>query len=133
MKRQTERMNRTLKEATGRRYHYETHRQLKDHLAAFLDAYNFARRLKALRGLTPYEHVCNARADEPHWFKYDPTHLTLGPNSPCKLSCLRAAGDRARIGKRVDGFVVIARERFQDVAGILAQAPPAPADRAGAG
>jgi transposase InsO family protein len=47
---QVERMNRTLKVATVRRYHYETHQQLKDHLAAFLDAYNFAKRLKALRG-----------------------------------------------------------------------------------
>jgi hypothetical protein len=37
---QVERMNRTLKEATVRRYHYETRRQLEDHLAAFLDATN---------------------------------------------------------------------------------------------
>ncbi len=50
---QVERMNSTLKEATVRRYHYETHQQLEDHLAAFLDAYNFARRLKTLRGITP--------------------------------------------------------------------------------
>jgi hypothetical protein len=47
-------MNRSLKDATVRRYHYDTHRQLEAHLAAFLDAYNFAKRLKALRGLTPY-------------------------------------------------------------------------------
>lgn len=52
---QVERMNRTLKEATVRRYHYATNRQLADHLAAFLEAYNFAKRLKTLRGLTPYE------------------------------------------------------------------------------
>jgi hypothetical protein len=51
---QVERMNRSLKEAT-KRYHYDTHRQLGEHLAAFLDAYNFAKRLKTLRGLTPYE------------------------------------------------------------------------------
>jgi hypothetical protein len=50
---QVERMNRTLKEATVRRYHYETHRQLREHLEAFLNAYNFAKRLKTLRGLTP--------------------------------------------------------------------------------
>jgi hypothetical protein len=43
---QVERMNRTLKEATVRRYHYATHQQLREHLAAFLDAYNFAKRLK---------------------------------------------------------------------------------------
>jgi hypothetical protein len=43
-------MNRTLKEATVRRYHYETHDQLREHLGAFLAAYNFAKRLKTLKG-----------------------------------------------------------------------------------
>jgi transposase-like protein len=78
---QVERMNRTLKEATVRRYHYDSHRQLRDHLAAFLEAYNFAKRLKTLRGLTPYERICNAWADEPDRFRYDPTHLTSGLNT----------------------------------------------------
>ena len=68
-------MNRTL-EATVRRYHYETHQQLREHLEAFLNAYNFAKRLKTLRGLTPYEHICKAWADQPRRFRYDPTHLT---------------------------------------------------------
>jgi transposase InsO family protein len=45
---QVERLNRTLKDATIKRYHYSTHRQLEAHLQAFLDAYNFARRLKTL-------------------------------------------------------------------------------------
>lgn len=78
---QVERMNRTLKEATVRRYHYETHRQLEDHLAAFLDGYNFARRLKTLRGLTPYEAICAAWANEPHRFRINPVHLTSGLNT----------------------------------------------------
>lgn len=78
---QVERMNRTLKEATVRRYHYDSHQQLKGRLAAFLDAYNFAKRLKTLRGLTPYEAICKARADEPHRFKLDPIHLTSGLNT----------------------------------------------------
>jgi hypothetical protein len=78
---QVERMNRTLKEATVRRYHYDTHRQLEDHLAAFLDAYNFAKRLKTLRGLTPYEAICRAWAEEPERFKLDPIHLTSGLNT----------------------------------------------------
>lgn len=78
---QVERMNRTLKEATVRRYHYETLRQLEDHLAAFLDGYNFARRLKTLRGLTPYEAICTAWANEPHRFRIDPVHLTSGLNT----------------------------------------------------
>ena len=64
-------MNRTLKEATVRRYHYETHRQLREHLEAFLNAYNFAKRLKTLRGITPYEHICKAWADQPCRFRYD--------------------------------------------------------------
>ena len=52
---QVERMNRTLKEATMQRYHYTTHDDLRMHIQLFLDAYNHARRIKALRGLTPYE------------------------------------------------------------------------------
>ena len=40
--------NRTIKDATVKRYFYETHDQLRTHLR-FVDAYNFARRLKTLR------------------------------------------------------------------------------------
>jgi len=43
---QVERMNRTLKEATIRRYHDESHEQLRQHLQAFRAAYNDAKRLK---------------------------------------------------------------------------------------
>ena len=50
-------MNRTLKEATVKRYFYETHDELRNHLGDFVHAYNFARRLKTLRDLTPYEFV----------------------------------------------------------------------------
>lgn len=78
---QVERMNRTLKEATVRRYHYATHQQLSQHLAAFLDAYNFAKRLKTLTGLTPYEAICKAWEEQPNRFRYDPTHLTSGLNT----------------------------------------------------
>jgi hypothetical protein len=74
-------MNRTLKEATVQRYHYDTHRDLREHLEAFLNAYNFAKRLKTLNGLTPYEHICKAWADQPSRFRYDPLHLTSGLNT----------------------------------------------------
>ena len=47
---QVERMNRTIKEATVKRYHYDTHDQLRRHLADFVAAYNFARRLKTCVG-----------------------------------------------------------------------------------
>ena len=78
---QVERMNRTLKEATVKRYHYSTRQQLSAHLSAFLDAYNFARRLKTLAGLTPYEAICKAWASEPERFLRDPDQLTSGLNS----------------------------------------------------
>jgi hypothetical protein len=38
-------MNRTIKDATVKRYFYETHDQLRTHLRDFVDAYNFATRL----------------------------------------------------------------------------------------
>jgi len=37
---QVERMNRTIKEATVQRYHYDRHDQLEAHLAGFNNAYN---------------------------------------------------------------------------------------------
>ena len=57
---QVERMNRTLEDATVRRYHYDTRRQLEEHLAAFLDVYNFAKRMAALRGYVT-NHVRSGR------------------------------------------------------------------------
>lgn len=51
-------MNRTIKDATVKRFHYESHAQLRTHIADFIAAYNFARRLKTLNGLTPNECVC---------------------------------------------------------------------------
>jgi transposase InsO family protein len=78
---QVERMNRTLKEATVRRYHYETHDQLRAHLDTFLAAYNFAKRLKTLRGLTPYEFMCKRWTENPDQFRLDPVHHKLGLNS----------------------------------------------------
>ena len=65
---QVERMNRTIKDATVKRYHYDDHRQLRQHLEDFFKAYNFARRLKTLKGLTPYEFICKIWTSEPERF-----------------------------------------------------------------
>ncbi len=73
-------MNRTLKDPTVRRYHYASHDELRAHLALFPDAYNHARRLKAIRGLTPYEFICQAWTREPGRFRVDPLHHTPGLN-----------------------------------------------------
>jgi transposase InsO family protein len=74
-------MNRTLKDATVKTYHYQTHDCLKEHLQTFLMAYNFAKRLKTLKGLTPYEYVCRCWQKEPERFTSDPYHHTLGLNT----------------------------------------------------
>ena len=75
---QVERMNRTIKEATVRRYHYDDHDQLRRHLDAFVAAYNFAKRLKTLRGLTPHEFICKTWLEDPGRFRSNPNHLKLG-------------------------------------------------------
>jgi transposase InsO family protein len=76
---QVERMNRTIKDATVKRYNYDSHDQLRTHLHLFADAYNHARRLKTLRGLTPTEFILNAWTKEPNRFRIDPSHLIPGP------------------------------------------------------
>jgi transposase InsO family protein len=78
---QVERMNRTLKEATVKKYYYQTHEHLKTHMQGFLMAYNFARRLKTLKGLTPYEYVCKIWTKEPERFIVDPFQHTVGLNN----------------------------------------------------
>jgi hypothetical protein len=40
------------------------------------DAYNFAKRLNTLNGLTPFESVCKAWTKDPNRFKYDPVQLS---------------------------------------------------------
>ncbi|SAY47130.1 Integrase core domain protein [Komagataeibacter rhaeticus] len=77
---QVKRMNRTIKEATVKHFHYETHDQLRQHLSDFVAAYNFDRRLKTLRGLTPYEFICQQREKDPSRFIQNPHHQILGLN-----------------------------------------------------
>jgi transposase InsO family protein len=78
---QVERMNRTIKEATVQRYHYDSHAQLERHLNDFVKAYNFARRLKTLKGLTPYEFICNAWTAQPERFTLNPLQKMPGLNN----------------------------------------------------
>ncbi len=78
---QVERMNRTIKDATVKRYHYDSHGQLRTHLADFIAAYNFARRLKTLNGLKPYEYICKVWTSEPDRFIVNPIHQMPGLNT----------------------------------------------------
>ena len=76
---QVERMNRTIKDATVKRYHYDDHAQLERHLALYIDAYNTARRLKTLKGLTPAQFIWREWQTNPDLFHREPCHLTSGP------------------------------------------------------
>ena len=78
---QAERMNRTVKEATIKAFHYPDLESLKTHVMAFVSAYNFAKHLKAIQWKTPFEAVCNAWTTTPDIFKLNPRHLIPGPNS----------------------------------------------------
>ena len=94
---QVERMNRTIKDATVKRYHYETHEQLRAHLQLFVDAYNHARRLKTLRGLTPYEHVLQVWTKQPERFRLDPSHHIPGPYTQhCRACSLKPRCTRSQ-------------------------------------
>jgi hypothetical protein len=55
------------------------------HLSDFLDAYNYARRLKALSGLTPYEYICKIWTSGPDRFILNPIHQMLELNTQLDL------------------------------------------------
>jgi hypothetical protein len=74
-------MNRTIKQATVHRYHYDSHDQLRQHLADIINAYNLARRLKAIKGLTTYEFFCKCWTNQLERFNLNPIHQTSGLNS----------------------------------------------------
>src|ERR1700722_2512427 len=94
---QVERMNRTIKDATVKRYFYESNDQLRTHLRDFVSAYNFARRLKTLKGLPPYEFVCKAWTSQPQRFKLNPLQQMQGLNTqstPATILTRRSATHR---------------------------------------
>src|SRR5918997_1702144 len=77
---QAERMNRTVKEATIRAFHYPDLEALKAHVLSFVAADNFAEHLKRLRWRTPFQAVCDAWTRDPAPFRIDPRHLIPGPH-----------------------------------------------------
>ena len=77
-----ERMNRTIKEATVKRYHDDSHDQLRSHLADVIgNAYNFGRRLKTPRAPTPYQYIRKISTTEPERFNPNSIHQMTGPNT----------------------------------------------------
>lgn len=88
-------MNRTIKEVEAekkliqwisfplnvKRFHYDDHDQVRTHLQSFIAAHNFGRRLKTLKGLTPYEFICRRWTSEPERFTTNPIHQMPGLNN----------------------------------------------------
>ena len=68
------RMERTIHEGVT----FASEAYLTDLVRDFVHAYNFRRRLKTLRGLTPHDFICAAWRHEPHRFLRDPHHEILG-------------------------------------------------------
>ena len=52
--------------------HYPGHNDLRQHFLAFFKTYNFDRRLKTLRGRTPFEFVCQQWMETPEQFHHAP-------------------------------------------------------------
>ncbi len=78
---QAERMNRAVKDATIKAFHYPDRDSLKAHVLALISAYNFAKHLKAIRWKTPFEAICQAWTKTPDTFKLDLRHDFPGPNA----------------------------------------------------
>ena len=59
-------------------HHQGSHQQLEAHLTDFIAADNYGRRIKTLKGLTPYEYICKIWTAEPNRFSLDPIHQVPG-------------------------------------------------------
>ena len=70
-------------EEEAKRDHDDGPDQLRDHLQLFVDADNHARRLRTVRGLTPYEFICRTRTKKPERFGPAPSHRVPEPCTSC--------------------------------------------------
>ena len=78
---QVEVTNRIIKNHTTKVYFYETIKELKEHMMAFLLYYNHQRKLKALKYQSPYDILLKEFGQNPNSFKQDPNHMILGLNN----------------------------------------------------
>ncbi len=78
---QVERMNRTIKDAAIKAFHYPDLDSLKTHVMTFVPAYSFTKHLKAIRWKTPFQATCDAWTKSPDIFKIDSRHLISRANS----------------------------------------------------
>ena len=105
---QVERMNRTIRDATVKRFHDDSQGDLPAHLGDLLAAYTFARRprTRASHGsrpggeprpaLTPHEYTCKISTAEPDRFILDPITQMPELNSQRRLFDARPVVPRPR-------------------------------------
>jgi hypothetical protein len=104
-----EKLGRLMDEAEHDVLAYMTFAALRTHLRDFVDAYNFARRLKTLGGLTPYEFICKAWTSERHRFKISPLQQMPGLNTWRRpLSSTKGPAQRLAFGLTRRGLTSIA-------------------------
>jgi hypothetical protein len=72
-------MNRTIQEVTVNKYFYRDYKELNVYLVLFLRAYNCGKRLKTVKGLTPYEFMIRMLEAEPERAVAGGCPHTLGP------------------------------------------------------
>ena len=82
---QVEVFNRFIKDNTIRKYKYISKEQLLNHLDNLLIAYNFAKRLKLLKYITPYQKVLEIYNDKNlnnnnRLFRTEPVNQLMGLN-----------------------------------------------------
>ena len=62
-------MNRKIKDATIKAFHYPDLDSLKAHVLALVCAFNFAKHLEALGWKTPYQAIADGQQKNPATFK----------------------------------------------------------------
>jgi len=87
---QVEVTNRMIKQYTTKTYHYDSEKQLKEHLMAFVMFYNFKKKLKSLDFKSPYDKILQIYEKEPTLFRSNPHHNIMGLNITFSSNCYNA-------------------------------------------
>ncbi|WP_434141505.1 IS3 family transposase (plasmid) [Pseudomonas luteola] len=74
-------MNRTIKDATTKAFHYTSLEELQSHLKDYLYTYNSTRPLRALKDRAPISFILEQWHKEPQHFNHDPVQYFTGPNT----------------------------------------------------
>lgn len=74
-------MNRTVKDAIIKPFHYPSLDAPKAHVLVFVQADNVAKHLHALKWGSPLQAICDAWTKSPATFKTNPHHLIPGSNT----------------------------------------------------